>query len=142
MDSLPGVPGGASFLGTFDREEAVADESLDFFASGHPLVEGILAHLDEAPSGRVCSLRVAIGAASGLGLLALYNDGPVFSAVAVDDGGRAAGVGARAPRPPLRTRPAPAALSDPRWPARVRRLAAALDPSLQPVALAALVIEG
>src|SRR5262245_47533486 len=42
VDSLPGVPGGSSFVGSFDREEAVADESIDFYASGHPLVEGIL----------------------------------------------------------------------------------------------------
>ena len=54
VDSLPGVPGGSSFLGTFDREEAVFDETLDFFASGHALVEGVLAHLEESPLGRVC----------------------------------------------------------------------------------------
>src|SRR5690349_9065728 len=29
IDSLPGVPGGSNFLGTFDREEAVADETLE-----------------------------------------------------------------------------------------------------------------
>ena len=40
VDSLPGVPGGSSFVGTFDREEAVEDETLDFFASGHPLGRG------------------------------------------------------------------------------------------------------
>jgi ATP-dependent helicase HepA len=38
VDSLPGVPGGTSFLGTFSRAEAVADETLDFFAAGHPIV--------------------------------------------------------------------------------------------------------
>ncbi len=68
VDSLPGVPGGTGFLGTFDREEAVADERLDFFAAGHPLVEGVLAHLEESPLGRVTVLRVAIGAEKGLGL--------------------------------------------------------------------------
>jgi ATP-dependent helicase HepA len=47
VDSLPGVPGGSSYVGTFDREEAVADESVDFFASGHPLVEGVLAYFEE-----------------------------------------------------------------------------------------------
>ena len=62
VDSLPGVPGGSSFLGTFDREEAVADETLDFFAAGHPLVEGVLAHLEEAPRG-----RVAVAPARGSG---------------------------------------------------------------------------
>ena len=69
MDSLPGVPGGTSFLGTFDREEALEDERLDFFASGHPLVEGILAHLEESRLGRVAVLRVAIGSETGRGLL-------------------------------------------------------------------------
>src|SRR5262249_27644753 len=53
VDHLPGVTGGASFLGTFDREAAVADESLDFFAAGHPLVEGLLAYLDDSALGRV-----------------------------------------------------------------------------------------
>jgi ATP-dependent helicase HepA len=48
VDSLPGVAGGSTFVGTFDREEAVEDESIDFFASGHPLVEGILAYFEDA----------------------------------------------------------------------------------------------
>ena len=47
VDSLPGVPGGSTYVGTFDREEAVEDEAIDFFASGHPLVEGILAYLED-----------------------------------------------------------------------------------------------
>ena len=47
VDSLPGVPGGSTYVGTFDREEAVEDESIDFFASGHPLVEGVLAYIEE-----------------------------------------------------------------------------------------------
>jgi len=142
VDSLPGVPGGASFLGTFDREEAVADERLDFFASGHPLVEGVLSHLEESPLGRVAVLRVGMGSGKGLGLLALYKEGPTFDAVAVDAGGR--------PRPdwaatlrrrPLRTRRlAPGLLNDAGWPAAIRRMAAALDPARRPVALAAIVI--
>jgi ATP-dependent helicase HepA len=136
VDSLPGVPGGASFLGTFDREEALADERIDFFAAGHPLVEGILAHLDESPRGRVAVVRVAIGDEAGLGLLALYKDGPEFEAVALD--------AALRPRPdwaaalrrrPLRTRRVPPGLlSEPGWPAAIRRIAAALDPARRPVA--------
>jgi ATP-dependent helicase HepA len=47
VDSLPGVPGGSSFVGSFDREEAVEDESIDFFASGHPLVEGVIAYFED-----------------------------------------------------------------------------------------------
>jgi ATP-dependent helicase HepA len=50
VDSLPGVRGGSAFVGTFDREEAVEDETVDFFASGHPLVEGLLAYFEDTSS--------------------------------------------------------------------------------------------
>jgi ATP-dependent helicase HepA len=142
VDSLPGVPGGSSFLGSFDREEALDDERLDFFAAGHPLVEGVLAHLEESRLGRVALLRVAIGRDTGLGLLALYKDGPSFEAVAVDAAGRARPAWAAALRQrPLRTRRvAPESLRNPGWPAAVRRMAQALDPGRRPVALAALVV--
>ena len=59
VDSLPGVPGGTSFVGAFDREYAVANETIDFFASGHALVEGVLAHFEEDPKGRVARLDAA-----------------------------------------------------------------------------------
>jgi len=52
VDSLPGVPGGSAYVGTFDREEGVEDESIDFFASGHPLVEGVLAYFEDLEDGR------------------------------------------------------------------------------------------
>ena len=52
VDSLPGVAGGSTYVGTFDREEAVEDESIDFFASGHLLVEGILAYLEDTTGYR------------------------------------------------------------------------------------------
>jgi ATP-dependent helicase HepA len=142
VESLPGVGGGASFLGSFDREHAVRDETLDYFASGHPLVEGVLAHLDESPLGRVGALRLATGAERGLGLLALYKDGPRFEALALDATGR--------PRPdwaawlskrPLRaSRVAPELPRAPEWAATLRRLGAALDPARRPVALAGLVV--
>jgi len=142
VDSLPGVPGGASFLGTFDREEALADERIDFFAAGHPLVEGVLAHLDESPLGRVAVLRVGIGDEKGLGLLALYKDGPEFEAVALDAAGLTRPDWAAAlRRRPLRTRRVPAGLlREPGWPAAIRRIAAALDPARRPVALAAVLV--
>jgi ATP-dependent helicase HepA len=142
VDSLPGVPGGTSFLGTFDREEAVADERLDFFAAGHPLVEGVLAHLAESPLGRAAVLRVGIGAEKGLGLLALYKEGPSFEAVAVDAAGRPRPDWAAAlRRRPLRTRRlAPGLRHEPAWPAAIRRMAGALDPKRRPVALAAVVV--
>ncbi|HET8647215.1 MAG TPA: helicase-related protein, partial [Vicinamibacteria bacterium] len=142
VDHLPGVGGGASFLGTFDRETAVADESLDFFAAGHPLVEGILGHLEDAGLGRVCALGVTLGADRGHGLLALYRHPAGFEAVAVDESGR------RRPdwvqdllNRPLRTRRLARDLaSGTAWPQRIQRLAAALDPGRDPAALAALVV--
>jgi ATP-dependent helicase HepA len=142
VDSLPGVPGGTSFLGTFDREEAVADERLDFFASGHPLVEGVLAHLEESPLGRATVLGVTIGTEKGIGLLALYKDGPVFEAVAVDAGGRLRpDWAASLRRRPLRTRRVgPGLPAEPRWAAIVERMAGSLDPARRPVALAAVVV--
>ena len=143
IDSLPGLPEGFSFLGTFDREEAVKDESIDFFSSGHPLVESILAHLEEAPLGRVAFLHIR-GPEEGFGLLALYKNGPKFSAIAVDHDGR--------PRPKwselLTRRPVKSRRVDPlhwtrqpQWPALIRRLVSQLDGPSQPVAVAAFRIE-
>src|SRR6185436_10606170 len=63
VDSLPGVRSGSTYVGSFDREEAVEDETLDFFASGHPLVEGILAHFEDSVVGRVA--RIELGADDG-----------------------------------------------------------------------------
>jgi ATP-dependent helicase HepA len=142
VDSLAGVPGGTSFLGTFDREDALADERLDFFAAGHPLVEGTLAHLEESPLGRVAVLAVRIGAEKGLGLLALYKEGPAFDAVAVDAAGQPRPDWAAAlRRRPLRTRRLPPGfLKQPGWGAGVRRMASALDPTRRPLALAAVVV--
>jgi ATP-dependent helicase HepA len=142
VDSLPGVPGGTSFLGSFDREEALEDERLDFFAAGHPLVEGVLAHLEESRLGRAAVLRVAIGADTGLGLLALYKEGPSFEAVAVDETGRLRPEWAAVLRQrPLRTRrAAPSSLRGAGWPSAIRRMAEVLDPGRRPVALAALVL--
>lgn len=142
VDSLPGVPGGSSFLGTFDRQEAVEDEMLDFFATGHPLVEGVLAHLEEAASGRTAVLHIRVGQERGRGLLAIYKEGPTFTAVAFDEQGE--------PRPswasaathrPLRTRRVPAdTIRHPGWATQTRRLASFLDPARRPVAVIALFV--
>jgi ATP-dependent helicase HepA len=142
VDSLPGLAGGSSFLGTFDREEAVEDETLDFFASGHSLVEGVLAHLEESPLGRVAVLHVAIGGARGFGLLALYKEGPVFEAVVVDSEGQVRPDWAAAlARRPLRSRRVRAErMRDPGWAPLIRKLAAHLDRTRRPTALAAVLI--
>ena len=101
----------------------------------------MLAHLEEAPLGRVAVLRVGLGRERGFGLLALYKDGPAFEAVVIDEDGR--------PRPDwaaaLRraavasSRGAPARDTD--WPALIRRLADGLPAGRRPVAVAAVFVE-
>jgi ATP-dependent helicase HepA len=88
VDSLPGVPGGATFVGTFDREEAVQDEMIDFFASGHALVEGLIAHFADSRDGRVGGVEVTIGREAGEGVAVIYADGPNVDVVVVDSAGR------------------------------------------------------
>ena len=144
VGSLPGVPGGSSFLGTFDREEAVSDESIDFFASGHSLVEGILAHLEESPDGRVALLQATGDGDRGLGLLALYKTGPTFDAVAIDIHGRERPEWARLlTRRPLKTRRVkPESWTrQPGWPELVRSMARHLEGRGQPVAVAAFRLD-
>lgn len=89
VDSLPGVPGGASFVGSFDREYAVEDETIDFFASGHALVEGVLALVEDDPKGRVARLEIRAPGRGGRGLIAIYKDGPALDVVALDAEGHA-----------------------------------------------------
>jgi ATP-dependent helicase HepA len=127
--SLPGVQPGSSFLGTFDREIAVADEGIDFYASGHPLVEGILAHLDESADGRVGLLHVGGRGEQGFGLLALYREGAAVEAVAVDIEGRERPEwAALLTRRPLRSRrvDADSWTTQPGWPDLIRNLAGRL----------------
>ena len=142
MDSLPGVPGGSSYVGSFDREEAVEDETLDFFASGHPLVEGVFAHFDESSLGRVARIEVEIGRQEGEGLVAIYKDGPAFEVVAFDSAGRSRPEWAAAFRAgSLRARRVIDDAVDRRhWKAMVRRLVAKLDPARRPHALAAIIV--
>jgi len=142
VDSLPGVPGGSSYVGSFDREEALEEETLDFFASGHPLVEGIFAHYEDSALGRVARFEIEIGQERGEGLVAVYKDGPVFEVVAVDSAGRTRPDWAAViRRRPLGARPVtnePVETSD--WTGMVRRLGAQLDPARRPHALAAIVV--
>ena len=141
IDSLPGVPGGSSFVGSFDREYAVEDESIDFFASGHALVEGLLAHFEEDAKGRVARLEVRIPGQPGTGLIAIYRDGPQFEVVAVDAGGRARPDWAEAFRRrsfgAVKMKTEDAAAHD--WPALVMRLAPQLG-NRRPHAIAAVVV--
>lgn len=141
VDSLPGVPGGSSWVGTFDREEAVEDETIDFFASGHPLVEGVLAHLEESADGRVAHLAIANAPQRGEGIAVVYKEGPRFEVVAVDSGGRDRPdwVAAFHARPP-RLQPLPRELSDTvDWAGLVGRLRGCFDARRQPHAVAGVM---
>ncbi|MEM1245801.1 MAG: SNF2-related protein [Acidobacteriota bacterium] len=90
VDSLPGLAGEHSFLGTFQREVALADEGIDFFAIGHPLVDGLLAHIAEDDTGRVALLRMneEDEADKGFGLFAVYPTEDGFEGYAVDQRGK------------------------------------------------------
>jgi ATP-dependent helicase HepA len=141
VDHLPGVPAGSRFLGTFDRAEAVEKETLDYFATGHPLVEGVLAELEESPRGRVALLELTTRDEPGFGLLGIYRDGPAFTAVAVDSSGRERPEwAARLMRRPLRTRRVDTLEWTGRkgWREMVLRLVPALRGRGRPVAVAAV----
>ncbi|BCS31868.1 hypothetical protein TBR22_A10710 [Luteitalea sp. TBR-22] len=140
VDSLPGVPGGSTFIGTFDRESAVQDETRDFFASGHALVEGVLAHFEEDPKGRVGRLEVQVPGPHGPGLVAIYKDGPHFEVVALDADGRPrpewADAFARRPLAARRMSAGEVAAHD--WPRLLARLAPRLG-DRRPHMLAAII---
>jgi ATP-dependent helicase HepA len=141
IDSLPGVAGGSTFVGAFDREYAVEDETIDFFASGHALVEGLLAHFEEDPKGRVGRLELRLPGQSSAGLIAIYKDGPEFEVVAFDVDGRARPDWAdpfRNDSPAVRAMPT-ADVGGHDWPAIVARLAPRLG-SRRPHAVAAVVV--
>jgi ATP-dependent helicase HepA len=142
VDGLPGVPGGSSFVGSFDREEAVENENIDFFASGHPLVEGILAHFEESALGRVASFEVEIGTERGKGLVAIYKDGPAFEVAVFDSDGLPRPDWAAAFRQrPLGARPMTGESGEGSKRAdMVRRLGGCLDPARRPHALAAITV--
>jgi hypothetical protein len=143
VDSLPGVTGGSSYVGTFDREEAVEKETIDFFSSGHPLIEGIFAYYEDSALGRVARFEIEIGAERGQGLVALYKDGPVCEVAAIDSAGHTRPDWAAVIRQrPLRARrvgrDADAGVD---WTDLVRRLGTRLDAARRPHALAALVVQ-
>lgn len=88
VETLPGVPEGSRWLGSFDRAEAVDKEELDFFASGHPLVEGLLLELEDGPRGRAALCEIPHESRSDGGLLCVYRDGPEWTAVVFDAAGK------------------------------------------------------
>ena len=142
VDSLPGVPGGSSYTGSFDREEAVENETIDFFAFGHPLVEGVLAYLEDSAQGRAARLEVEIGPDRGEGLVAIYKDGPHFETIVFDSAGRRRAEWAAAfDRRSLRARRMDDQMAQSRdWAGLVRRIGAGLDRLRRPYALATIVV--
>ena len=88
VEHLPGVPGGTRWLGTFDREEAVDREDVEFFASGHPLVEGVFQEMEDGPRGRVALVKLEKSGHAGDGLLFLRAAPDGFTATAIDLRGR------------------------------------------------------
>jgi ATP-dependent helicase HepA len=142
VETLPGIAGEGTFVGTFDREEAVQRETLDFFASGHPLVEGVMAELEDGSRGRAAMFLVEVepGQTEDFGLIAFFKRGPQVERLAVDRRGQ------RRPewlelldRRPRNWRRAPARdwARQPGWEKALRRIAEAL-PEGRPAALAAV----
>jgi len=84
VEALHGVPQGSRFLGTFDRAEAVANESLEFFASGHPLVEGILGELADGKRGQVALLEFSQSGLHGEGFIFIDRHAADFTLRAFD----------------------------------------------------------
>jgi ATP-dependent helicase HepA len=142
VDSLPGVPGGSSYIGTFDRDEALEEETLDFFASGHPLVEGIFAHFEDSSTGRVARFEIAIGRDRGEGLVVIYRDGRDIEIVAIDSTGRSRpGWAAAIRQRPLGLKPVIAdAGAQAKWTTLIRRVGSGLDRARRPYAIAAIVV--
>jgi hypothetical protein len=140
VDSLPGVPPGSSFVGTFDREEAVQDETIDFFASGHVLVEGILAHYDDSPEGRVACLELP-GTKRESGIVAIYKDEADAEVIAVDASGRRRhDWTATLQREPSEVRrPSAERMTGVNWAALVARLRGSFDPARRPYAVIGIV---
>lgn len=139
VDHLPGVPHGTSFLGTFSRERAVDEETVDFFSSGHPLVEGILLELEEGPRGQVALFQIA-GDEEVFVLLAVYRDGPDWRAVAVDGKGTPRpDLAERLIREPIVTEPIEVKkwTSQKSWGKAIRRMVEALPKGEKPQAVAA-----
>ncbi len=142
VENLPGVPDESRFLGTFSREEAVTNESLDFFSSGHPLVEGVLEELHQGTRGRTACF-VAVGDEEVFGLLALFKREGDIEAVAVDARGRLRPDLAEvltAPESDLKSADGRRWASVPGWGDAIRRMAAAIPDHGVPQALAAFRI--
>jgi len=59
LDAIPG--GRIRRAGTFKRHQALRNESLEFFAPGHPVVDELIRDLLSSPDGRACALQRDLG---------------------------------------------------------------------------------
>ena len=82
-------------MGTFDRDHAVEDETIDYFASGHALVEGLLMHFEEDPKGTRGASRSPDPWRRRQGVGLDQQRGPQFEVSALDTDASAAGLGGR-----------------------------------------------
>jgi ATP-dependent helicase HepA len=76
VDALPGidVTQEKTLLGTFWRDTAVEQEEIDFFATGHPLVEALFGFLRDGPYGRTGFRAIQLrGAKRTRGLEVLFH---------------------------------------------------------------------
>ena len=60
--SVPGLQANGFISGTFDRETALADESFQFFAAGHPFITALVADLEASAEGRATVMTAKLGA--------------------------------------------------------------------------------
>jgi len=136
VETLHGVALDNRWLGTFDREEAVAYEALDFFASGHPLVEAVLEEVIDGARGRVALQEIPGSPFEGEGVVFVESKGAEFHAKAFDLEGREHLEWIEpVVQPRGVTREIPAGLwRIPRWEERVRALSTRLTPGFELVA--------
>ena len=87
VESIPGVADESRWLGTFDRVEALQKDEFDFFASGHPLVEGLLLELEDGARGRTAMFTVPSPDLRGAGVICFFKDGAAFQPIAFDTKG-------------------------------------------------------
>ncbi len=136
VESLPGVgindPTGdvnqVRFLGTFDRAEAIENQSLAFFSNGQMLVEGLILELEDGPRGRAALFELPGTGLEGSGLLCLYKHGPHWTPLVIDSEGTLRPewaplvIDALPDAEPL---PTPKGGANPEWTRSVRELGAA-----------------
>jgi hypothetical protein len=87
VDRLPGSTR-ASYYGTFERAEAIADPRLELFGNGHELVEGLLLHLLDSGRGAAAVLEIP-AAHSGHGFVCALREGAELTLRVYDGEGRA-----------------------------------------------------